>query len=984
MNWKFWVFKIFFTFSLPYLASAQIPTEVLENNGPDVKWNVIRTDHFNVIFPEGYGEGAQRTANTLEHIYLPGTQTMGFDPRNKRALEPPRRLSVVLRNRHAITNGFVRLGPRKSELFTMPPQDYNFIGSNNWMDFVAVHEFRHVVQFQQSKRGFNRFFYFIFGQNTQALWANLAAPPWFWEGDATAIETAFTSAGRGRILDFNRVFRTNLLEGKLYNYNKQHLRSFRDFVPNEYVFGFHFVSHLRRKTNDPQVLGQIAGRSFSVPFVPFTFSNSMKKYTGKYLVENYNEMMGELGQLWRDQLNEITPTDFNRLTKRSNRAFTNYRYPQVLDDGTVVVFKSGIGDYTQFVRLDKSGNEIQTFVPGIVNDVGMLSSAQHKIVWTEFEFHPRWRYTSYSVIKTYDFQTRKLRRITQKSRYAGASLSPDGKQIVTTLTTEEGENALVVLDTSTGEEKLRFPNAENDHLSMARWSDDGKNIVAIRKNDQQKTITRFNMESGLGEDLLPMGTENFGHPVLYKHYLLYNSPVSGIDNIYAKDLRTGKTYQVTSSKYGAYNPGISPDGETLYYNDHMVDGLDVVSIPFTPESWKPWESATTTRVDYFQTVVEQEGHEHILEDVPAKTYSVRRYNKLRGLINPHSWGPFVSTDLTEAQAGIFLQDILNTNSAYVGYNYNVAEEAGFGVARVSYQGFFPVIDVEYDFGNRSETETVTNSEGRRQRVKFKWQENSLKAGLRVPLLLTKSKYNTQLSAGVYFGINEVRDFNQSIRFLDQQSDGFFNSMEYHFSYFRLFKRSARDINSKWGQVFFFENTNTPFDSDFDAGRTAVRATLYFPGLYKNHSFYTFGAYQHNKWKLDTLNNDTYLLRNRIPKPRGYGHNTLEDFVTLSANYTLPLWYPDLALGPVLNIKRFKANLFYDYGFGQIDIINREQQVQLNVDAQYSSLGGELTVDFNILRLRVDLEVGVRLVYAEPNELHPGGNSIEFLIGTLGL
>jgi len=104
----------------------------------------------------------------------------------------------------------------------MPSQNYNFVGNNDWLTMLASHEYRHVVQFQRSLTGFNRFLYGVFGQQALAGLAFVAAPQWFWEGDAVATETAFTHSGRGRIPNFDLVFRMNLLEGRTFNYHKQY------------------------------------------------------------------------------------------------------------------------------------------------------------------------------------------------------------------------------------------------------------------------------------------------------------------------------------------------------------------------------------------------------------------------------------------------------------------------------------------------------------------------------------------------------------------------------------------------------------------------------------------------------------------------------------------------------------------------------------------------------------------------------------------
>jgi hypothetical protein len=79
---------------------------------------------------------------------------------------------------------------------------------------------------------------------------------------------------------------------------------------------------------------------------------------------------------------------FERITNRNTNAYTDYRYPQPLRDSSVLMMKSGIGDIIHFVIV-KNGVEKKVFIPGIVNDAGMLSTTGTKVVWSEFGFDPR-------------------------------------------------------------------------------------------------------------------------------------------------------------------------------------------------------------------------------------------------------------------------------------------------------------------------------------------------------------------------------------------------------------------------------------------------------------------------------------------------------------------------------------------------------------------------------------------------------------------
>jgi hypothetical protein len=127
---------------------------VLDQNPTGLKWYQINTPKFRVVYPKGFESEAQRMANTLQTIYGPVSRTLEKEPRP---------ISIVLQNQTAVSNGFVTLTPRRSEFFTAPPQDYNLLGTNDWLNLLAVHEFRHVVQFDKALTGFTKGVYYIFG-----------------------------------------------------------------------------------------------------------------------------------------------------------------------------------------------------------------------------------------------------------------------------------------------------------------------------------------------------------------------------------------------------------------------------------------------------------------------------------------------------------------------------------------------------------------------------------------------------------------------------------------------------------------------------------------------------------------------------------------------------------------------------------------------------------------------------------------------------
>ena len=145
---------------------------VLDQNPTSLHWYRLSTPHFRVLYPTGLDSTAQRTANRLESLYEPASASLG---------KQPRRISVLLQNQTTNSNGFVTLFPRRSEFFAVSPQDPALMGTYNWLDLLAVHEYRHVVQNDKALQGYGRVLYTALG-NAGLFLPLLTVPDWFAEG----------------------------------------------------------------------------------------------------------------------------------------------------------------------------------------------------------------------------------------------------------------------------------------------------------------------------------------------------------------------------------------------------------------------------------------------------------------------------------------------------------------------------------------------------------------------------------------------------------------------------------------------------------------------------------------------------------------------------------------------------------------------------------------------------------------------------------
>ncbi|WP_345250160.1 hypothetical protein [Nibrella saemangeumensis] len=929
-------------------ATAQT-LPVLDQNPTGLRWYRIKTPNFRVLYPQGLEQTAQRTAWRLEQVYEPVSASLA---------RRPRPISIILQNQSTISNGFVTLTPRRSEFVTTPPQDPFLLGTLDWLDQLAVHEFRHVVQNEKALTGFSKAVYSVLGYAALAG-ITQGVPDWFFEGDAVGTETVLTRSGRGRIPYFDLGFRTNLLAGRRFSYPKAVGGSYRDNVPNWYTLGYFMTTYLKRNYG-ANVWSDVLNRYYRFPLYPFSFSNSLKRTTGLRVEKLYRRTLADLDETWRKQQEglRITPATYYPV-RTTRRVFTNYEYPQYLTDSTLLAIKSGLGDISQLVLLSRNGHEKKVFVQGLFNDPQHFSAAGGKACWIEYQYDPRWWQRVYSEIRLLDLTTGRLRHLTHRGRYTAAALSPDGRKLAAVRNDAAYTTRLVVLDAETGQELQVLENPDSQFYQHPRWQDNQTILVVTLKNGG-KTIEAINTQENTRRPLLPVQNENISHPQPWGPYVLYNSPQSGIDNIYGVDTRNGQTFQVTSRPTGAYHVSVSPGGRQLAFHDFTVEGHRIAEMPLDPAQWVPASSVRDREVRYFGPLLAQQPNGQqavaVLSDsLPAGTpYPSSRYTRLGNAINIYSWGPIVTSSGQALTVGVLSQDLLSTTQLAAGYAYNQPEQVGNIYANLSYQALYPIIDLGFQSGNRNTSLYIDRREPLDSLRTDKWQYNQFTAGLRLPLILTRSKYLQNLTLSANYGYQQVSGYDLPVRYLTEVGFGrSLNTVNYAFSYSRTLRQSRRDVAPRWGQALSATWRTTPFGGSLNGELWAVQGSLFFPGLLKHHSLRLRGGYQQQM-------RGTYRFSPAVFFPRGQSYVSFDQLRIGSAEYRLPLLNPHWALGRWLYIQRVKAAGFFDAAEGQSRVT--QQGRPQTITRQYSTAGLDLTFVFNPMRLRTPLEAGVRTIY----------------------
>lgn len=951
-------------------------------NPSSMKWEQIDTDKVQVIYPEGMGDHAQRAANIIHMLYDSSYYSLG-DKKGK--------VSIILQNQTTVSNGFVTVSPFRSEFFTTPPQ-FNFLGAASWWDFLTIHEYRHIQQFLNAKRGITKINSLIFGQNGWGGSSVLALPRWYFEGDATYFETALTTAGRGRTPDFDKLYRSLLLDGKFYNYEKASATSIKDFVPDHYNLGYYMTTHVRNKFGD-DAFTLATQQAAGYKGILYPFSRGLKRGIGLRTPELYRETFSTLKKEWESEKATLNLSASTQVNAEKKRAFTSYTNPVFLDDNTLLVEKSGFQDIMQYVRMDLEGNEKRIFTPGrFIPFNSNLSIGKGKIVWAELAFDERWSNQDFSIIRTYNMERKKRKTLKTRTKYFAPTYSPDGTKIAAVHIPETAIAELHILEDETGQLIKNVPNPENYQISFPSWIDN-ENVVVALTHESKTAIARINLESNQLTLIKNWTTEQLSFPHASGNYIFFNSTISGIDNIYAIDTRSGSEYQVTSTLFGAKQVTVSPNGEKIAYSEFTSEGWNLQIADLDPSTWQPVQNSYATEIDFIDPTLD---YPNILDRVPENDFETKKFNKSSGFLNVHSWSPIL---LHPNYGGIvYASNVLSTFGAAASYQYNVNEDKGRFSAGIIYGEFYPVFQLGFGTGERDRASRIYEQDLDRPRADSirslafsEWEEQDISLAVRLPFNVSAGNHFGNLELKAEYHYLEVTNFKDVVPLFSGRSvtydqvNSSFSAIELEADLSRFQRTARRNVIPRWGQLLTVTYQKT-FGSDLYQGEYfQVDGRVLFPGIFKTH-----GTALRFNYRQEDLR-DTYKFRDNFFYARGYNAQLSDEILRVGFDYSLPLWLPDIALGPFAFIQRVKATAFFDYmrttvNPHPINSLRSLSRVSFEgafpgFSETFGSVGADIRFDFRFMRL-LDVDMGFRYSYLLDDTLGEP-HQFDLIIASLG-
>lgn len=901
------------------IYSHNLRAQIFDNEQShwSIKWRQIDTENFQLVFPATFESAAKKLAKKLPTMQKHSYETL--------AVSPPK-ITLILQGHQLTQNGFAQLAPRKSELFPVPSSTAD---NQEWLPNLALHELRHVAQFDKLTGKLKAPF---FEQLAFALYG-LNVPAWFFEGDAVQVETLYSGGGRGRLPSWEMPLRANILTGKSYDFDKYLLGSFKDNVPSYYTIGFFMNTYLSNHhglSTQEKIMEEMRGKLLR----PFNFQQAVKKVSGENPAAIFQNTILDLKKKWKQEY-PVDPDTANIVTKTSSYP-SDYLLPQMNAQGELFVLKSSPRTVNEIKSLDSLGNE-----SGVVKTGAQITPyfhlRGHEVVWDEFRKHARYGKESYNVINIYNTKTKHTRTLTKASRYYAPALHPFRDEVIVVEVDLANRSSLVVLSSKTGDIQDCIPAPEGVHLQQPRYNAAGTKVIALAVAEKGTNLVELNLENKVYHFLLPWGYQQLERPFYHNEDIIYKAHYDGIDNIYLFNKITGQ-HRLTNAVFGAFNPSIGPDG-ILLYNDYQHNGYKLakkeIVIPTNQKVSRP-------RRPYVAATARHVKEEPLSNDTSLDSLNVKDYKLKTHLINFHS----LSISGTNFESfdnyipGLFWlsNDLLNTTQLKLGYEFDPNLSKSRYSAEVSYRRYLPVFTARY--ANRGMIGNAVSSKNPNDIVMFDYRDHHATFELSVPLSVYRR--NIVYSYGVNFGTSYTRRYNTSLDLEDFNAVIAF-PLNYQVYINRNSRRSKLDLAPRWGQNISLTFRHLPFERGTSGDILSLRTNFYFPGLWTNHSLQLRFAAQSS--------DGIYRGTNDIPMVSGWGHFR-SPFVknTLMANYRLPLFYPDWSIGSVAYIKRFQGLLFSDFQ-------------NMKEGATPKSFGIGLSADVNVFRYVLpDINISTKLTY----------------------
>ncbi|HKA90126.1 MAG TPA: hypothetical protein VKE22_20840 [Haliangiales bacterium] len=562
---------------LLFLVSAQ----ALAGDGARV-WRTLESAHFVVSYYEPLEDVARRVAVCAERAHRVLTPILGHAPAGK--------TQIVVTDDTDGSNGSATVLPRNQiNLFATAPDALSVLNDHDdWLYGLVLHEYTHIVHLDTIgwvPRLFNMF--------AGKRWApNGVQPRWFIEGLAVYEESKRSASGRTRSAIFDMYLRGAVLAGKEIDLDA--MSSGPYFWPHgnaAYLYGSFFLQYIGDRYGDDK-LARISHYYGEQP-VPWGLNRAVFLAVGKTYETLYDEWMAWMRQRYALQRDVVLRRGLREGEKLTNTGETNDS-PHFTPDGERLVWFQAngkeLGTYRAMPAAGRPDEASRWITVESTGDFAFLPGGNSLVAERFITYRTNYAFTDLFRIDVRDGLPA-VTRLTTGARAATPDVSRDGARVAFTVNGGARRRlAWMPLAPGAAPEILweggRWEQAFDPHFShdgrkivFSTWGDGGYDDIWLYDVDARRARP-------LTHDRAIDNSPRFSPD---DRWVYFSSDRTGIYNIFALELDTGRLMQVTNVIGGAFAFDVSPDGKLLAYIGFDDDGTELYRMPLDPARFLPAE-----------------------------------------------------------------------------------------------------------------------------------------------------------------------------------------------------------------------------------------------------------------------------------------------------------------------------------------------------------------------------------------------------------
>lgn len=852
-----------------------------------LNWKKLESPLFTIFYPEVISGTAINVANSINRIYS-----------NDSALGTKKfKVNIVLQNQTVNSNGYVGIAPFMSEYFLNPPHDPYILGPINWAEALSIHEYRHVSQYMNSRKGINKVLYTLFGEEFWGGSFGLVVPDWFLEGDAVYAETKYSNAGRGRMANFSMPFRALSNYSKSWNYSQSRNGSYKKLLPNHYVFGYPMVKYIYDHFGE-SAWKKIYNDAVNYKYPLFPFNSALKKNTGLSVRNLYSKV--------RDSLTLDRPLEHDTLLvgNTSRNTIKQFKTPYRIKDGYLIYLENARNKLPAFV-LDHHGKKTELGKLGISGEIE-YGFTYPLISFTRTSADPRWENRDYSDVWTLNIITKEKKRLTFKQKLFNPTPSSDASALACVEYLPDGTTKSVILDTS-GKKLFEHPYPAGTQISFPTFSHSDQELISVLRDHGTSTIIRQKIGNPLYESISAPVPAVISNLFVVQDTLYFSSDINGIDNIYAGKIGSYKYDKVTENAIGIQQFSIR--GNEILYNILGSKGIEIRSLKLSECTFIPADLLSPSELNQkLESRTTGTNMNYIISDASRINNTFRVY--------AWNWNPQEGANVFSIKG----RNVLNTISGSVNYAYQNSDRSHSFSMESSLGSAYPILSGAISKNvNRNISKRSNPLED-----SIRWNETVFRIGLTIPWKWINQNSHTSIQPYISLA-TFLPDYNQGERINYQQTNSIRSGIR--FSNQRV--KANQHVSSRWLQYIDLQ-WNRAINNN--ASAINILSEFHLPGMAKNHAV---------ELRLDYNNqplSDPYRFLNRAMSIRGYNSFSSDRTAWFRAAYHFPLIYPDQGINGIYFLQRIRSRLFYETSESRIVGTRR------TLDINYKTIGAEILFD----------------------------------------